>query len=112
MDRNAIWKWLILIGLVAWSLAIALPIAEKWTLGLDLRGGTSFLLAVDTSELDENDPDVSDKFDDLEQQLEDRRGDLADAEQRAADAESEMNGWEPEPADLDQFTEALESAII
>ncbi len=52
MDKNAIWKWLILILLTAWSLVIVTPIREKVKLGLDLRGGTSFVLEVDTTALE------------------------------------------------------------
>lgn len=51
MKKPSIWKWLILIGLVAWSLAVVLPLEEKVNLGIDLKGGTSFVLQVDTSEL-------------------------------------------------------------
>lgn len=53
MDKHAIWKWLILIVLVAWSVALVTPLREKIKLGLDLKGGTSYVLQVDTSALDE-----------------------------------------------------------
>lgn len=52
MEKKNVWKWLILVGLTAWSLAIVYPISEKVKLGLDLQGGTRFVLQVDTSELD------------------------------------------------------------
>jgi SecD/SecF fusion protein len=52
MDKNAIWKWLVLVGLTAWSLVIVTPLHEKIKLGLDLQGGTRFVLEVDTSELE------------------------------------------------------------
>jgi SecD/SecF fusion protein len=52
MEKKNVWKWLILVGLTAWSLAIVYPIGEKVKLGLDLQGGTRFVLQVDTSELD------------------------------------------------------------
>lgn len=51
MDKKNIWKWLVLVGLTAWSLAIVYPLSEKVKLGLDLQGGTRFVLQVDTSEL-------------------------------------------------------------
>ncbi len=51
VDKHALWKWLILIALTAWSLVLVTPLHEKVKLGLDLRGGTSFVLEVDTSEL-------------------------------------------------------------
>jgi SecD/SecF fusion protein len=52
MDKQAIWKWLLLIGLTAWSIAVVYPPSEKIRLGLDLQGGTRFVLQVDTSEID------------------------------------------------------------
>lgn len=52
MDKNAIWKWLILVALTAWSLVLVTPIDKKVKLGLDLQGGTSFVLEVLTDELD------------------------------------------------------------
>lgn len=54
MNKKYFWRWLILIGLVSWSLAIVLPLHEKINQGIDLKGGMSFLLEVDTSELDED----------------------------------------------------------
>ncbi|MBN1267988.1 MAG: protein translocase subunit SecD, partial [Kiritimatiellae bacterium] len=41
-----------LIGLTAWSMVLVTPLKDKVKLGLDLRGGTSFVLEVDTSELE------------------------------------------------------------
>jgi SecD/SecF fusion protein len=52
MKKQSVWKWLILVGLTAWSLMLVTPIEEKVKLGLDLRGGTSFTLQIDTSELE------------------------------------------------------------
>jgi len=54
MDKNAIWKWLILILVTCWSVVVVTPLRDKVKLGLDLRGGTSFVLEVDTTNLDEN----------------------------------------------------------
>jgi len=51
MDKNAMWKWLTIIGLTAWSLALVTPFKEKVKLGLDLKGGTSFTVEVDQSEV-------------------------------------------------------------
>jgi SecD/SecF fusion protein len=51
MDKNSFWKWLILVALIAGSLAIVLPFQEKVTLGLDLQGGTRYVLEVDTTGL-------------------------------------------------------------
>ncbi len=54
MDKHAWWKWLLLIGLLAWSIVLVTPISEKVKLGLDLQGGISFLLEVQTEELEED----------------------------------------------------------
>ena len=45
------WKWLVLIVLTTWSLALITPFKEKVKLGLDLKGGTSFTVEVDQSEV-------------------------------------------------------------
>ncbi len=52
MEKQSIWKWLLLIGLTAWSIAVVYPPSEKIRLGLDLQGGTRFVLQVDTSEIE------------------------------------------------------------
>ncbi|MDR0993946.1 MAG: protein translocase subunit SecD [Verrucomicrobiota bacterium] len=49
--KTSIWKWLILIALVAWSVALVTPLNEKIKLGLDLQGGTSYTLEIDASQL-------------------------------------------------------------
>ncbi|MFA7256537.1 MAG: protein translocase subunit SecD [Kiritimatiellales bacterium] len=51
MNKNAMWKWLLLIGLTVWSLALVTPFKEKVKLGLDLKGGTSFTVEVDRKEV-------------------------------------------------------------
>ncbi len=48
MNKNAMWKWLLLAGLTVWSLALVTPIKQKVKLGLDLKGGTSFTVEVDS----------------------------------------------------------------
>ena len=59
MDKHALWKWLILLVLVAGSLVVSTPPVDirdvegnvvkagKFRLGLDLRGGTSFTVKID-----------------------------------------------------------------
>ncbi|MEI6148288.1 MAG: protein translocase subunit SecD [bacterium] len=47
MDKKAIWKWLLLVVLIAASLATVLPLGKKVRLGLDLQGGTSFTVEID-----------------------------------------------------------------
>ncbi len=63
MDKNALWKWLILLALTAGSLALIYPPADRRDaegrltargrirLGLDLKGGMSFTVDVDRDEL-------------------------------------------------------------
>ena len=51
MDKHSLWKWLILVVLVAWSMVLVTPLQQKVKLGLDLRGGMSFVLEVDTTTL-------------------------------------------------------------
>ncbi len=51
MNKNAMWKWLLLIALTAWSLALVTPFDQKVKLGLDLKGGTSFTVEVDRNEV-------------------------------------------------------------
>ncbi len=60
MDKHAWWKWILLIGLTAWSLVLVTPVQEKVKLGLDLQGGISFLLEVDTEALEAEDVDIDD----------------------------------------------------
>ncbi len=51
MNKNTLWKWLFLIAVTAWSLALVTPFKEKIRLGLDLKGGTSFTVEVDRDEV-------------------------------------------------------------
>lgn len=50
-DKHALWKWLILIGMVAFSLVVVTPPKKKIQLGLDLQGGTSFTVQIDRARL-------------------------------------------------------------
>ena len=54
MNKNAMWKWLLLIVLTVWSMALVTPFKEKIKLGLDLKGGTSFTVEVDRNEVRKN----------------------------------------------------------
>jgi SecD/SecF fusion protein len=47
MNKNTLWKWMLLLGLTVWSLALVTPVKEKVKLGLDLQGGASFTVKVD-----------------------------------------------------------------
>ncbi|MBI2438000.1 MAG: protein translocase subunit SecD [Lentisphaerae bacterium] len=62
MDKHALWKWLVLIALTAWSLALVAPLRTKVKLGLDLKGGTSFTLQIDEGEVEKQ---IREEFKDL-----------------------------------------------
>ena len=49
--RNNIWKWLVLLLIAVVSFYVTTPVQEKLRFGLDLKGGTSFTLGVDTEHL-------------------------------------------------------------
>ncbi|MEE9369489.1 MAG: protein translocase subunit SecD [Pontiella sp.] len=51
MDKNKLWKWLLLGLLVIWSFALVTPLDQKVKLGLDLRGGSSFVVEVDAEDV-------------------------------------------------------------
>ncbi len=51
MDKNKLWKWLLLGILVLWSITLVTPIDQKVKLGLDLRGGSSFVVEVDAADV-------------------------------------------------------------
>jgi len=77
MDKHALWKWLILVGLVSFSIWTVWPPMDtrneegavvrsgKIRLGLDLRGGTSFAVKIDEdlvrNELRTRFPDYTDE---------------------------------------------------
>ncbi len=62
MNKTTV-KWLILVGLTAWSLSIVWPPQEKVKLGLDLKGGTSFTVEIDRErireQIREETPDIT-----------------------------------------------------
>ncbi|VGO22918.1 protein translocase subunit SecD [Pontiella sulfatireligans] len=51
MDKNKLWKWLLLGLLVIWSFALVTPLSQKVKLGLDLKGGSSFVVEVDAEDV-------------------------------------------------------------
>ena len=51
--RNDVWKWLALLIIAVFSIYVTIPVSEKLRFGLDLKGGTSFTLGVDTDKLRE-----------------------------------------------------------
>ena len=52
--RNNIWKWLVLALIAVVSFYVCNPPDKKLRFGLDLKGGTSFTLGVDTDKLAES----------------------------------------------------------
>ena len=52
--RNNMWKWLALALIATVSFYVCNPPAEKFRFGLDLKGGTSFTLGIDTERLAES----------------------------------------------------------
>ena len=53
MNRNAWWKWLILVVVISCSIALVYPPSQKIRLGLDLKGGMSFVVKIDDESLRE-----------------------------------------------------------
>ncbi|MDA1044627.1 MAG: protein translocase subunit SecD [Verrucomicrobia bacterium] len=53
-DKNAIWKWLILVLAITGSLIFVTPPKDKITLGIDLAGGTSFTVEMDEAQVIES----------------------------------------------------------
>jgi SecD/SecF fusion protein len=51
MDKNKLWKWLLLGFLLVWSLSLVTPVSQKVKLGLDLKGGSSFVVEVDAKDV-------------------------------------------------------------
>ena len=71
--RNNIWKWLVLGLIAAVSVHVTNPPKEKLRFGLDLKGGTSFTLGVDTDKLRESiiaaDPAITNREGAVEQKI-------------------------------------------
>ena len=73
--RNNIWKWLVLLLIAVVSFYVTTPVQEKLRFGLDLKGGTSFTLGVDTEKLAESiiaeNPDITNKTGAVEAKIDD-----------------------------------------
>ncbi len=50
-NKNLLWRWVLLAGLLAWSVLLAWPLDKKLPLGIDLKGGFRFVLGVDYDKL-------------------------------------------------------------
>lgn len=72
--RNNLWKWLILALIAGISYYVCTPVKDKIRLGLDLNGGTSFTLGVDTDKLKESiiasNPSIADKPEAIQREIE------------------------------------------
>ena len=51
MQKNLLWKIILILGILGVSCFYAFPLKDRINLGLDLRGGTHLVLRVDTSKL-------------------------------------------------------------
>ena len=51
MDKNAWWKWLLLVAMLGFSLSRVIPVKDKVRFGLDLAGGISFTVKVDDEKI-------------------------------------------------------------
>jgi len=84
MDKNALWKWLILLGLLCTSMALVWPPSAKIRRGLDLEGGTSFVVEIDREmagrEIKNRAPNITDE--ELEKQVDET---LDDSQARAVE---------------------------
>ena len=71
--RNNIWKWLVLLLIAVVSFYVTTPVKDKLRFGLDLKGGTSFTLGVDTDKLAESiiadNPDITNKMEDVQAKI-------------------------------------------
>ena len=74
--RNNIWKWLVLLLIAVVSFYVTTPVKDKLRFGLDLKGGTSFTLGVDTDSLAESiiadNPDITNKTGAVEAEIDKR----------------------------------------
>jgi SecD/SecF fusion protein len=61
MDKNKLWKWLLLGILVLWSITLVAPMDQKVKLGLDLKGGSSFVVEVDSVDVAKKMVEADDK---------------------------------------------------
>jgi len=74
MEKNTLWRWLVLVGITIISIAVVTPPSKKLTWGIDIKGGYSFVLSVDAD-------DLRKKFEAEGKEL--TESDLGDAQQRA-----------------------------
>ncbi len=66
MDKNSWWKWLLLVAMLAFSLQKVIPLS-KIPLGLDLKGGISFVVTVDEEKIKNDIRKDADKDDTAEE---------------------------------------------
>ena len=81
MDKNAWWKWLLLVAMLALSLSRVIPWEDKVRFGLDLKGGISFVVTVDEEKIEKDiraDAKEGDSEEDIDAQLNDALKDSLD----------------------------------
>ncbi len=54
MGKYTVWKWLLVLLLLAASMVLVTPPREKINLGLDLQGGTAFVAEIDRAAIEES----------------------------------------------------------
>ncbi len=54
MGKYTVWKWLLVLLLLAASMVLVTPPSEKINLGLDLQGGTAFVAEIDRDAIEES----------------------------------------------------------
>ena len=67
MDKNKLWKWLLLGFLLLWSIVLIMPPKDKIKLGLDLAGGSEFMVQVDRDDTAEKMVAANDELTDVKQ---------------------------------------------
>ncbi len=67
MDKNKLWKWLLLGFLLLWSITLVTPLDQKVKLGLDLKGGSSFVVEVDVEDVKQKMVEADEEIESAEQ---------------------------------------------
>src|SRR6185436_16825212 len=109
MKRNLLWRGLLILAILAISVAGAYPLNKKINLGLDLRGGMHLVLQVHTEDAlrAETDGDMG-----LLQQQVQKEGVTGLSGQRVSDTAFEITGLTPETRDkvADAYNKYLKGA--
>lgn len=84
MDKKALWKWLILAGLISASLWVAFPLKQKVRFGLDIAGGSSFTVQIDTGAVEKQIRESEEAKDMNEEQIKNKIASTLDGAQARA----------------------------